>query len=151
AERLGVSADKVEHVLGVIQGFDPSGVGARDVRECLSIQLRERDRFDPAMQALVANLHLVAKRDFSALKRICGVDDEDIADMVAEIRRLDPKPGRGFGGSAAETVVPDVFIRPAPDGSWLVDLNPDTLPRVLINQTYHARVSRAARNDLDKA
>ncbi|GAU81337.1 RNA polymerase factor sigma-54 [Bosea sp. BIWAKO-01] len=151
AERLGVSADKVERVLGVIQGFDPSGVGARDVRECLSIQLRERDRFDPAMQALVANLHLVAKRDFSALKRICGVDDEDIADMVAEIRRLDPKPGRGFGGSAAETVVPDVFIRPAPDGSWLVDLNPDTLPRVLINQTYHARVSRAARNDLDKA
>ncbi|MGO4675647.1 RNA polymerase factor sigma-54 [Bosea sp. 2YAB26] len=151
AERLGVSTDKVEHVLGVIQGFDPSGVGARDVRECLSIQLRERDRFDPAMQALVANLHLVAKRDFSALKRICGVDDEDIADMVAEIRRLDPKPGRGFGGSAAETVVPDVFIRPAPDGSWLVDLNPDTLPRVLINQTYHARVSRAARNDLDKA
>lgn len=151
AERLAVTADKVEHVLGIIQGFDPSGVGARDVRECLSIQLRERDRFDPAMQALVANLHLVAKRDFSALKRICGVDDEDIADMVAEIRRLDPKPGRGFGGSAAETVVPDVFIRPAPDGSWLVDLNPDTLPRVLINQTYHARVSRAARNDLDKA
>lgn len=151
AERLGVTVDKVEHVLGVIQGFDPSGVGARDVRECLSIQLRERDRFDPAMQALVANLHLVAKRDFSALKRICGVDDEDIADMVAEIRRLDPKPGRGFGGSAAETVVPDVFIRPAPDGSWLVDLNPDTLPRVLINQTYHARVSKAARNDLDKA
>lgn len=151
AERLGVTADKVEGVLGVIQGFDPSGVGARDVRECLSIQLQERDRFDPAMQALVANLHLVAKRDFSALKRICGVDDEDIADMVAEIRRLDPKPGRGFGGSAAETVVPDVFIRTAPDGSWLVDLNPDTLPRVLINQTYHARVSRAARNDVDKA
>ncbi|KFC75563.1 RNA polymerase sigma-54 factor [Bosea sp. LC85] len=151
AERLGVTADKVEGVLAVIQGFDPSGVGARDVRECLSIQLQERDRFDPAMQALVANLHLVAKRDFSALKRICGVDDEDIADMVAEIRRLDPKPGRGFGGSAAETVVPDVFIRSAPDGSWLVDLNPDTLPRVLINQTYHARVSRAARNDVDKA
>lgn len=151
AERLGVAPAKVEQVLSVIQGFDPSGVGARDVRECLSIQLRERDRFDPAMQALVANLPLVAKRDFAALKRICGVDDEDIADMVAEIRRLDPKPGRAFGGSAAEAVVPDVFIRAAPDGSWLVDLNPDTLPRVLINQTYHARVSKAARNDEDKA
>lgn len=151
AERLGVAVARVEQVLGIVQGFDPSGVAARDVRECLSIQLRDRDRFDPAMQALVANLHLVAKRDFAALKRICGVDDEDIADMVAEIRRLDPKPGRIFGGSAAETVVPDVFIRPAPDGSWLVDLNPDTLPRVLINQTYHARVSKAARNDEDKA
>lgn len=151
AERLGIGLDRVEQVLRVIQGFDPSGVAARDVRECLSIQLRDRDRFDPAMQALVANLHLVAKRDFAGLKRICGVDDEDIADMVAEIRRLDPKPGRGFGGAMAETVVPDVFIRAAPDGSWLVDLNPDTLPRVLVNQTYHARVSRAARNDEDKA
>ncbi len=151
AERLGVPQARVEDVLAIVQGFDPSGVGARDVRECLSIQLRDRDRFDPAMQALVANLHLVAKRDFAGLKRICGVDDEDIADMVAEIRRLDPKPGRSYGGASAETVVPDVFIRAAPDGSWLVDLNPDTLPRVLINQTYHARVSKAARNDEDKA
>ncbi|TCR64282.1 RNA polymerase factor sigma-54 [Bosea sp. BK604] len=151
AERLGVAPARIERVLGIIQGFDPSGVAARDVCECLSIQLRDRNRFDPAMQALVANLHLVAKRDFAALKRICGVDDEDIADMVAEIRRLDPKPGRAFGSSAAETVVPDVFIRAAPDGSWLVDLNPDTLPRVLVNQTYHARVSKAARSDEEKA
>ncbi|PZU84486.1 MAG: RNA polymerase sigma-54 factor [Chelatococcus sp.] len=151
AERLGVGLARVEALLAVVQGFDPSGVGARDVCECLSIQLRDRNRFDPAMQALVANLPLVAKRDFAALKRICGVDDEDIADMVAEIRRLDPKPGRAFGGSAAETVVPDVFIRAAPDGSWLVDLNPDTLPRVLVNQTYHARVSRVAKSDVEKA
>jgi RNA polymerase sigma-54 factor len=151
AERLGISMSRIEGVLKVVQSFDPSGVAARDVCECLSIQLRDRDRFDPAMQCLVANLHLVAKRDFSALKRICGVDDEDIADMVAEIRRLDPKPGRGFGGSAAETVVPDVFIRAAPDGSWLVDLNPDTLPRVLVNQTYHAKVSKAALKDEDRA
>ena len=151
AERLGVAIDRIEAVLRIVQGFDPSGVAARDVAECLAIQLRDRDRFDPAMQALVANLPLVAKRDFAALKRLCGVDDEDIADMVGEIRRLDPKPGRAFGGSAAETVVPDVFIRAAPDGSWLIDLNPDTLPRLLVNQTYHARVSRAARNDVEKA
>lgn len=151
AERLGVDLARVEAVLTVVQGFDPSGVAARDVSECLAIQLRDRNRYDPAMQALIANLPLVAKRDYAALKRICGVDDEDIADMVAEIRRLDPKPGRAFGGSAAETVVPDVFIRAAPDGSWLVDLNPDTLPRVLVNQTYHARVSKVARSDADKA
>ncbi|MGO4175040.1 RNA polymerase factor sigma-54 [Bosea sp. TAF32] len=151
AERLGIGIERVEAVLRIVQSFDPSGVAARDVAECLAIQLRDRDRFDPAMQALVANLHLVAKRDFAALKRVCGVDDEDVADMVAEIRRLDPKPGRAFGGGAAETVVPDVFIRAAPDGSWLIDLNPDTLPRLLVNQTYHARVSRAARNDEEKA
>lgn len=151
AERLGVDLAKVEAVLAIVQGFDPSGVAARDVGECLAIQLRDRNRYDPAMQALLANLPLLARRDYTALKRICGVDDEDIADMVAEIRLLDPKPGRAFGGSAAETVVPDVFIRAAPDGSWLVDLNPDTLPRVLVNQTYHARVARSARNDADKA
>lgn len=151
AERLGVDLARVEQVLAIIQAFDPSGIAARDVGECLAIQLRDRDRYDPAMQALIANLPLLAKRDYAALRRICGVDDEDIADMVAEIRRLDPKPGRAFSGSAAETVVPDVFIRAAPDGSWLVDLNPDTLPRVLVNQTYHARVSKAARSDTEKA
>lgn len=151
ALRLGVPVARVETVLAVVQGFDPCGVAARNVAECLAIQLRERDRFDPAMQTLVANLPLVAKRDFAALKRLCGVDDEDVADMVAELRRLDPKPGRAFGGSAAETVVPDVFIRAAPDGSWLVDLNPDTLPRLLVNQTYHARVSKVARSDEEKS
>lgn len=151
AGRLGVALERVESVLLLVQGFDPSGVGARDIAECLAIQLRDRDRFDPAMQALVANLPLVAKRDYAALKRICGVDDEDIADMVSELRRLDPKPGRAFGGAPAQVVVPDVYVRAAPDGSWLVDLNPDTLPRVLVNQTYHARVSRAARKDADRA
>ncbi|MCO5091629.1 RNA polymerase factor sigma-54 [Bosea sp. (in: a-proteobacteria)] len=151
ALRLGIALGRVEAMLGVVQGFDPSGVAARDLAECLAIQLRDRDRFDPAMQALVANLPLVARRDVAALKRLCGVDEEDIAEMVAEIRRLDPKPGRAFGGAAAETVVPDVFIRAAPDGSWLIDLNPDTLPRLLVNQTYHARVSRAVRNEAEKA
>lgn len=151
AERLGVSLDRIEEILKTVQGFEPLGVGARDLAECLAIQLRERNRFDPAMQALLAHLPLVAKRDLGALMRICGVDDEDLAEMLNELRQLDPKPGRAFGGGAAETVVPDVFIRAAPDGSWLVDLNPGTLPRVLVNQTYHARVSRAARNDTDKA
>jgi RNA polymerase sigma-54 factor len=151
AERLGVRLARLEALLALIQGFDPSGVGARDLAECLAIQLREQDRLDPAMAALVANLPLLAKRDFTQLKRLCGVDDEDIAEMAAEIRRLDPKPGRAFGGGAAETVIPDVIIRAAPDGSWLVDLNPDTLPRVLINQTYHARVTASARNDTEKA
>ena len=151
AQRLGVPQARVERVLGIVQGFEPSGVGGRNLAECLAIQLRERNRYDPAMQALLAHLPLLAKRDFAALKRICGVDDEDITEMVAEIRALDPKPGRAFGGAPVETVVPDVFIRAAPDGSWLVDLNPETLPRLLVNQTYHARVNKTARSDVDKA
>lgn len=151
AERLNVVPVRVERVLSIIQTFEPSGVAARDLAECLSIQLKERDRHDPAMAALLANLPLLAKRDLAALRRICGVDAEDLAEMVAEIKALDPKPGRAFGSPAVETVIPDVFIRAAPDGSWLVDLNPETLPRVLINQTYHARVTKVARTDTDKA
>ena len=151
AARLGAPLDRVESLLSVIHSFEPTGVGARSVAECLMLQLRERDRFDPAMAALVANLDLLAKRDLVALKRICGVDDDDLADMIAEIRLLDPKPGRAFGGGPIQAVVPDVYVRAAPDGSWLIDLNTEVLPRVLVNQTYHARVSRRPASDADKA
>jgi RNA polymerase sigma-54 factor len=151
AQRLGADPARVESVLKAVQACDPSGVGARDLAECLAIQLRERDRFDPAMAALVSRLDLVAKRDHAQLRRICGVDDEDIADMIAEIRRLEPKPGRAFGGEPVQVMVPDVFVRPAPDGSWLIELNSETLPRVLVNQAYVARVSRDLRNAPEKA
>jgi RNA polymerase sigma-54 factor len=151
AERLNVAASRVERILATIQTFEPSGIAARDLAECLAIQLKERNRFDPAMAALIANLPLLARRDLNALRRLCGVDAEDLAEMIGEIKALDPKPGRAFGGTAVETVVPDIFIRAAPDGSWLVDLNPETLPRVLVNQTYHARVTKVARSDIDKA
>ena len=138
-------------MLRLVQGFEPSGVAARDLAECLTIQLREQNRFDPAMAALVGRLDLVAKRDFPALKRLCGVDDEDLAEMLAEIRALDPKPGRAFAGSPVQILVPDVFVRPAPDGSWIVELNSGTLPRVLMNQSYYAKVSRTLSKDADKA
>ncbi|MDB5595046.1 MAG: polymerase sigma-54 factor [Hyphomicrobiales bacterium] len=142
AERLGASVERVMRVLSVVHTFEPSGVGARDLAECIAIQLRERDRFDPAMEALVANLPLLARRDFAQLRKICGVDDEDIADMLKEIRRLDPKPGRAFGGAPVQPVAPDVTVRAAQDGSWHVELNPEGLPRVLVNQTYAAKVAR---------
>ena len=151
AERLGAEPATVERVLRLVQGFEPSGVAARDLAECLTIQLREQNRFDPAMAALVSRLDLVAKRDFPALKRLCGVDDEDLAEMLAEIRALDPKPGRAFAGSPVQILVPDVFVRPAPDGSWIVELNSGTLPRVLMNQSYYAKVSRTLSKDADKA
>ncbi|WP_082494274.1 MULTISPECIES: RNA polymerase factor sigma-54 [unclassified Methylobacterium] len=151
AERLGTGLDTVARVLKLIQTFDPPGIAARDLAECLSIQLRDKDRFDPAMQALVSRLDLVAKRDFASLRRLCGVDDEDLVEMLAELRRLDPKPGRAFGSRAVEVLIPDVFVRAAPDGSWLVELNAEALPRVLVNQSYYARVSRGAKADGDKA
>ena len=151
AERLGTSIAEIESVLAVLQTFDPPGVCARDLAECLSIQLKERDRFDPAMQALIARLDLLARREFPALKKICGVGDEDLADMIAEIRRLNPKPGLAFGSALVQPIVPDVFVRPAPDGAWLVELNSDTLPKVLVNQSYYSEVSATARRDTEKS
>ncbi|MEA2861649.1 MAG: polymerase sigma-54 factor [Methylobacteriaceae bacterium] len=150
-DRLGTPVARIEKVLAKIQTFDPSGVGARDLGECLAIQLRERDRYDPAMQALIANLPLLAKREFPTLRRLCEVDDEDLADMVAEIRRLDPKPGRAFGGGPIQPVVPDVMVRAAADGGWHVELNSEVLPRLLVNQTYAAHVAKSRVNDQDKS
>jgi RNA polymerase sigma-54 factor len=151
AEKLGTSVAEIEAVLRTLQSFDPAGICARDLAECLTLQLKERNRFDPAMAALIARLDLVAKRDFAALKRLCGVGDEDLADMIAEIRRLNPKPGLAFGSALVQPIVPDVFVRPGPDGGWIVELNSDTLPKVLVNQTYYAEVSATARRDTDKS
>ncbi|MCP4734445.1 MAG: RNA polymerase factor sigma-54, partial [Bosea sp.] len=151
AERLGASEAAVEEVLAVLQKFDPPGVCARNLSECLAIQLRELNRYDPAMQALVENLDLLAKRDIANLRKLCGVDDEDITDMIGEIRRLDPKPGLKFGAARTQTVVPDVYVRPGPDGGWHVELNSDTLPKVLVNQTYYSELSKTIRKDGDKS
>jgi RNA polymerase sigma-54 factor len=147
ADKLGAPPADVEAVLAVLQGFDPPGICARNLAECLAIQLKERDRFDPAMQALVDHLELLARRDFASLKKVCGVDDEDLVEMIAEIRRLNPKPGNAFGSAAVQPIVPDVFVRPGPDGGWLIELNSETLPKVLINQSYYSQVSRTSKGD----
>jgi len=151
AEKLGTGVGEIEAVLGILQSFDPPGICARDLAECLTLQLKERNRFDPAMQALISRLDLLAKRDFTALKKICGVGDEDLAEMIAEIRNLNPKPGLAFGSAIVQPIVPDVFVRSGPDGGWIVELNSDTLPKVLVNQTYYAEVSATAKRDTDKS
>jgi RNA polymerase sigma-54 factor len=150
AERLGCGEDLLERVLAVLQGFEPVGVCARSVSECLAIQLKDRNRFDPAMAALLENLPLLARHDMPALKRACGVDDEDLREMVAELRALTPRPGAAFGGEPAQTVVPDVYVREGLGGLWHVELNSETLPRLLVDQRYHARVSASARTDQEK-
>jgi RNA polymerase sigma-54 factor len=146
AARLGTTLAAVQDVLTVLQGFDPAGVAARDLAECLSIQLKGRDRLDPAMQAMLSRLDLVARRDVSALCTLCAVDADDIADMVGEIKALTPKPGLAFGTEPVQPVVPDVFVREGPDGGWNVELNSETLPRLLVNARYYASVSSGARD-----
>lgn len=151
AARLGCDRARVEATLALIQTLEPTGIGARDLAECLALQLKERDRFDPAMAALVTNLPLLARRDFAALRKLCGVEDEDLLDMAAELRRLDPKPGRGFGGEPAAPAIPDVSIRAAPDGAWQIELNSDALPRLLVNATYAAQITAQAGSDADRS
>jgi len=150
AEQIGCDVARVEGALAIMRQFDPIGVGARDLAECLSLQLRERDRLDPAMQACLAHLDLIAAGDIDGLCEVCGVDAADVGDMIAEIRTLGPKPGLAFGSDFVESVIPDVFVRPRPDGGWLVELNSDTLPRIIVDNSYYATVRRKARNQAAK-
>ena len=150
ADRLGVELARVEAVLTVCHGFEPTGVMARSVPECLKLQLVERNRFDPAMAVLLDNLDLLAKRDLAGLRRLCGVDAEDMAEMIAELKALTPRPGAGFGGEPAQTVIPDVHVRPDPAGGWKVELNADTLPRLIMDKRYHGVVSAGARSETEK-
>ncbi|OAN49155.1 RNA polymerase factor sigma-54 [Paramagnetospirillum marisnigri] len=150
AARLGCPPKRVERVLKRVQGFDPVGVFARTLKECLGLQLAERNRLDPAMQALLDNLELLAKRDLAGLMRICGVDAEDMSEMIGEIKALDPKPALRFDHVVAQPITPDVLMRRAQDGGWLVELNSDTLPRVLVNTRYYSKIAGAARSKDDK-
>ena len=150
ALRLGTERREVQRVLSICQTFEPTGLFARDLAECLSLQLAQRDRLDPAMRMLVANLDLLARRDFQSLKKLCGVDEEDLVDMLAEIRALDPRPGHGFAQGTTDAIVPDVEVRSAADGSWTVELNPETLPRVLVDNVYFAQVSARTRDSREK-
>ena len=148
AAALGVPAARVERIRQAMLRFEPTGMFAHDLRECLAVQLAERNRLDPAMAALLDNLDLLARRDLRRLMAVCGVDAEDIADMMAELRRLDPKPGADFDAAPAAPVIPDILMRAAPDGAWLLELNPQTLPRVLVNRQLSARIApRAGREE----
>lgn len=151
ADRLGCDEPRVEGVLLRLQALEPTGVFARDLKECLTLQLVERNRFDPAMAALLDNLELLARRDMARLRALCGVDDEDLRDMIVELKALTPRPGAAFGGEQPAPVIPDVFVREGQGGLWRVELNADTLPRVLVDQRYHAQVAGAAKTDHDRA
>lgn len=151
AERLGADLALVEDAHRMITTFDPSGVGARNLKECLKLQLIDADRLDPAMEAFVDNIELVAKHDLKGLMKATCADEDDVRDMIAEIRALTPKPGYAYGGGTVQAVVPDVFVSKSADGGWKVELNSETLPRILINQRYYAEISSVnSADDKDK-
>jgi len=149
AEVLGATLEAFEAVRAKMLRFDPVGVFAVDLAECLAVQLEEKNRLDPAMQALLKNLEMLARREMRALQEICGVDSADLADMLGELRRLDPKPGARFESEPLRPLVPDVLMRAAPvteDGisDWILEINPETMPRLLIRRGFHARMTASA-------
>jgi RNA polymerase sigma-54 factor len=143
AADLGVSLAEAETALAVVQSLDPTGVGARDLAECLALQASEADRYDPCMARLIDNLDLLARGELARLKRMCGVDDEDFADMLAELRGYDPRPGLQFGAVDGEPVVPDVLVRARGDGGWSIAINQATLPRLVVNRNYYVELRGA--------
>ena len=151
AERLGADLVDIEATHDLITTFDPCGVGARDLQECLKIQLIEANRCDPTMQVFLDNIELLAKGDLKGLIKATGGDEDDVREMIAEVRALTPKPGYAFGGSTVQAVAPDVFIRQTADGTWKVELNSETLPRILVNQRYYAEISGQRSSEEDKS
>jgi RNA polymerase sigma-54 factor len=149
-QKLGTSPELIEQVLDVLQTFDPPGVFARSLSECLALQLKDLNRYDPQIAALLDNLDLLARHELARLRRVMDVEMDELSDMINEIKGLNPKPGLAFGSVPVQPVIPDVIVRTASDGSFLVELNSDTLPRVLVNRSYLARVSRSANSDADK-
>ncbi|MEQ1547338.1 MAG: RNA polymerase factor sigma-54 [Chakrabartia sp.] len=146
ANRMGVSLARVEGILATIQTFDPTGVGARTLSECLALQVKELDRYDPAMARLIDNLDLLAQGRVPQLRRMCGVDEEDMSDMIRELRALDPKPGLRFGGERIQAVTPDVYVAERGKG-WAIEINTASLPRLLVNRTYYAELSAGGHHD----
>ena len=143
AAELGVPLAEVEGALALVQTFDPTGVGARSLSECLALQAKEADRYDPCMARLIDNLELLARGEIPRLKRMCGVDDEDFAEMLAELRGYDPKPGLRFSTGGGEPVTPDILITPRADGGWAIQLNQATLPRLIVNRSYYVEMRGA--------
>ena len=147
AKAMGLPLERVEAVRARMMRFDPVGLFARDLKECLAAQLAERNRLDPAMQTLLDNLELLAKRENRRLMALCGVDAEDLTDMIAEIRSLDPKPAATWDSTPPQLVVPDMLMRQLPDESWIIELNPETMPRVLVNERFYAKIAPAAKKE----
>lgn len=149
-ETFGVEMKEIDEVLAILQGFDPVGICARSLSDCLSLQLKEKNRLDPAMQKLLANLNLLADSKFDELQKKCGVDKEDLREMIGEIRKLNPKPGSGFIHEVSQTLEPDIFVRRLPDGNWHIELNMNNFPRIMVNKRFYKKVTSKTKNKKDK-
>lgn len=146
APELEIDLAEIEAVLHQIQNFDPIGVGARNLRECLSIQLRHLSDDTPWRQAAAAlvgeHLELLAQRDYAQLMRLLKLEKEELQQVIELIKTLSPRPGEAIQSSQPEYVIPDVIVRNV-KGTWRVELNPEAFPRVRVNSQYASLIRRA--------
>ncbi len=153
AEQIGASEERIERLLEKMKGFDPTGVFAHDLAECMALQLEERGQLDGPMRTLIENLNMLGDHDFKGLAEKCGVNETYLKDMIGEIRALNPKPASEFDHLVVQTAIPDVVMKRLPKnlgGGWRVELNTDTLPRVLVNNEYYTEVAKTATQKKDK-
>ena len=151
AGELGAPLAEIERALALVQSLEPTGVGARSLAECLALQAKEADRYDPCMARLIDHLDLLARGDIARLRRLCDVCEEDFADMLAELRGYDPKPGCRYGGDPEGAVVPDVLVSPGADGGWMIRINEASLPRLVVNRDYYVELEAGARDKASRA
>lgn len=144
ATQIGCSETTIQSVLSRLKKFDPTGVFAHDLADCLALQLEEQGELTASFQLLLQNLPLLAQHDYKKLARVCNVDEDELSEMTALLRTLNPRPSSRFDHVVAQTAIPDVLMKALPKnigGGWRVELNTDTLPRVLVNQQYYTEVS----------
>ena len=151
SEKLGIAQTHIEKILSLLQSFEPTGVMARSVEECLRLQLMERNQFDEKMRILLEHLPLLAQSSFKKLARLCSVELKELNEMISKIRTLSPKPGLAYGGEVSPAVIPDVFIYAHPDGGWRIELNSESLPKLLINMHYYTEVHHKSQHKEEKS
>lgn len=153
SENLGCSTERIERLLNIMKQFDPTGIFAQDLQECLQLQLDEQGKLDQPMKVLLDNLDLLATHDMQALAEKCDVNSTYLQDMIEEVKSLNPKPAADFEHLVVQTAIPDVLMKRLPKnlgGGWRVELNTATLPRVLVNNQYYKEVAKTATQEKDK-
>jgi RNA polymerase sigma-54 factor len=153
AEKIGCSTERIKEILGILKQFSPTGIFANSLEECLSLQLEEQGKLDEPTKILIDNLKLLADHDHQKLAELCGVNEAYLKDMIGDIRSLNPKPATDFDHLIVQTAIPDVLMKKLPKnlgGGWRVELNTETLPRVLVNNEYYKEVAKTAKQKKDK-
>ena len=150
AEKLGCKPERIERLLSKMKQFDPTGIFASGLKECLELQLEEKGSLDKYMQTMLDNLDMIANYEHKKLADLCGVNETYLHDMISEMRECNPKPASEFEHLVVQTAIPDVLMKRMPKnlgGGWRVELNHETLPKVLINQEYYSEIKEAAGSD----